>query len=184
MLTRLFAPGVTRSGSCSIQPSTRYVSVEQAKSIISTLPPFVTMVGVFVDVDPARRAGSPIRRVALLHFHGDESDAACAAAGFPTSRPLVCQSRSCIRSRAALSERLGLLARRGNGDATGRHRRHVRLVVVAIGVAETVDPRRRTDRNKRRGGDPAYTTVRGRCQHRCRRSVERREGRNEDSSSS
>jgi phosphoribosylanthranilate isomerase len=65
-------------------PSTRYVSVEQARSIIATLPPFVTTVGIFVDVDPREvRAAAHASGVALAQFHGDESDAACAAAGLP-----------------------------------------------------------------------------------------------------
>ncbi len=64
--------------------SPRYVSPEQAKSIITTLPPFVTAVGLFVDVDPRQvRAAALASGIALVQFHGDESDAACAAAGLP-----------------------------------------------------------------------------------------------------
>ena len=59
--------------------SPRYVSVTQAKSIVAALPPFVMVVGLFVDAGP-----DAVRRVLtevsldLLQFHGSENAAYCA----------------------------------------------------------------------------------------------------------
>lgn len=62
--------------------SPRRVSVAMARQIISTLPPFVTTVGVFVNetVDGVRE----VRREAgvdLVQLHGDESPEAVSALG-------------------------------------------------------------------------------------------------------
>ena len=64
--------------------SPRYVSPERARAIIAAVPPFVACVGLFVDMeaDEARRLAD-IAGVGLLQFHGDETDAHCAAAGYP-----------------------------------------------------------------------------------------------------
>ena len=61
-------------------PSPRNVAVVQARSIINALPPFVTVVGLFVDEDP-QRVTEVLHsvRIDLLQFHGDESPAYCAA---------------------------------------------------------------------------------------------------------
>ena len=58
--------------------SPRAVSIEQARTIVKALPPFVTIVGLFVDA-----AEETIRSVLdqvpldLLQFHGDEPDTFC-----------------------------------------------------------------------------------------------------------
>lgn len=59
-------------------PSPRAVSIAQAQSVLSALPPFVTSVGLFVDPAPGWVA-EVLRRCALdlLQFHGDESAAEC-----------------------------------------------------------------------------------------------------------
>lgn len=44
--------GVDALGFIFVESSPRYVSPEQAKNIISQLPPFIHYVGVFVDKDP------------------------------------------------------------------------------------------------------------------------------------
>ncbi|MCL1824951.1 MAG: phosphoribosylanthranilate isomerase [Betaproteobacteria bacterium] len=61
-------------------PSPRNVSFEQAAALADLLPPFVTAVGLFVDPEAEFVAGA-LRHVPLqwLQFHGDESDARCAA---------------------------------------------------------------------------------------------------------
>jgi len=65
-------------------PSPRYVSPQTARAIIAALPPFVTSVGLFVDAatNDVREAAN-VSGVGLLQFHGDESDSACVAAGYP-----------------------------------------------------------------------------------------------------
>ena len=59
-------------------PSPRCVSVETAKSIVQALPPFVTVVGLFVNAEE-----SDVRQVLaqvhldVLQFHGDEAVSYC-----------------------------------------------------------------------------------------------------------
>lgn len=59
--------------------SPRYVSLTQAKAIVAALPPFVVVVGLFVDAGPdvVRRALSEVS-LDLLQFHGNENVAYCA----------------------------------------------------------------------------------------------------------
>ena len=66
------------------EPSPRYISPAEARAIIEALPPFVSCVGLFVDAntDDVRR-NAETAGVGLLQFHGDETDAECAAAGYP-----------------------------------------------------------------------------------------------------
>jgi phosphoribosylanthranilate isomerase len=64
--------------------SPRFVSPAQARAIIAAIPPFVTCVGLFVDVATAEvREIAAASGVGLLQFQGDESDSDCAAAGYP-----------------------------------------------------------------------------------------------------
>jgi phosphoribosylanthranilate isomerase len=65
-------------------PSPRCVSLDQACAIIDAVPPFVTVVGLFVDPDQdavekvLRRC-----RLNLLQFHGDEAPNLCERFGLP-----------------------------------------------------------------------------------------------------
>jgi len=64
--------------------SPRAVQPDQARGIIAGLPPFVTVVGLFVDERPAGvRQVLDALRIDLLQFHGDESPAQCASFGKP-----------------------------------------------------------------------------------------------------
>lgn len=98
MRTRIKICGITRSedaadairlgadaiGLVFYPPSPRAVSLQQAKEIVSGLPPFVTVVGLFVNEDRATIERC-IREVPidLLQFHGDESAADCAGYSRP-----------------------------------------------------------------------------------------------------
>lgn len=66
--------------------SPRAVSVEQAVAIVQALPPFVTSVGLFVNM-PREQLQALLAQVPLdlLQFHGDESPADCE--GF--ARPYI-----------------------------------------------------------------------------------------------
>ena len=66
--------------------SPRAVSIEQARTIVAALPPFVTTVGLFVDAEQAT-IQSVLAQVPLdlLQFHGDEPDDFCQ--GF--NRPYI-----------------------------------------------------------------------------------------------
>lgn len=60
-------------------PSPRAVTVEQAGEIVRRLPPFVTVVGLFVDAAPGHVADVVSRvRIDLLQLHGRESPRDCA----------------------------------------------------------------------------------------------------------
>ena len=64
--------------------SARFVSLAQATELARRVPPFVTIVGLFVNASPetvrATLAALPIH---LLQFHGDEDDAFCRQFGRP-----------------------------------------------------------------------------------------------------
>jgi phosphoribosylanthranilate isomerase len=65
-------------------PSPRYVTPERAREIIDKLPPFVTTVGLFVDV-PVETVNAIAARCGLdrLQLHGHESPVFCAMAARP-----------------------------------------------------------------------------------------------------
>lgn len=61
-------------------PSRRQVSLDQARRITASLPPFVTRVGVFVDEPMASlRAAMDRARLDAVQLHGDEPPEYCAA---------------------------------------------------------------------------------------------------------
>ena len=52
--------------------------MHQARAIVDALPPFVTVVGLFVNAEPNQvRETLDMVRLDLLQFHGDESPAYC-----------------------------------------------------------------------------------------------------------
>lgn len=70
-------------------PSPRHVSVETAQAIVTALPPFVSVVGLFVDEDPETVRGVLEQvRIDLLQFHGEEAPAYCASFGKPYIKAL------------------------------------------------------------------------------------------------
>lgn len=64
--------------------SPRKVSLDQARAIIDATPPFVTVVGLFVDPD-VDEVESVLRHcsLGLLQFHGDEAPNFCCRFGLP-----------------------------------------------------------------------------------------------------
>lgn len=61
-------------------PSPRYVSVQRAREIVLRLPPFVTVVGLFVDADRETiRHAVHHARIDLIQFHGSETAEYCAS---------------------------------------------------------------------------------------------------------
>lgn len=65
-------------------PSPRYVDLPTAAELARAVPPFVSVVGLFVNADPAvvhaTLAAVPVH---LLQFHGDEDEAYCRQFGRP-----------------------------------------------------------------------------------------------------
>jgi len=70
-------------------PSPRHVTPEQAATITRRLPPFVTVVGLFVNADADTiRESVQAGRVSLLQFHGQECPDYCAGHGLPWLKAL------------------------------------------------------------------------------------------------
>lgn len=76
--------GADAIGMVFFPESRRYVSIETAKDVCDSLPPFVTRVGLFVDADR-----DTINRVLgnvgldMLQFHGSETPEDCLGYGRP-----------------------------------------------------------------------------------------------------
>ena len=64
--------------------SPRRVSVEQARGIIQVLPPFIAVVGLFVNPQPELvHQALNAMKLDLLQFHGEETPAECRDYGIP-----------------------------------------------------------------------------------------------------
>lgn len=78
------AEGVDAIGLVFYAPSSRAVTIKQARTIVAYLPPFVTVVGLFVN-ETRERITEVLNsvRIDMLQFHGDETPADCAGYGRP-----------------------------------------------------------------------------------------------------
>ena len=83
--------------------SPRAVTVQQARAIISALPPFVTSVGLFVDASRCE-LGELLDAVPLdlLQFHGDETPADCDGYHRPYIKALRVKPGDDIAAQVAL----------------------------------------------------------------------------------
>lgn len=74
--------GVDAIGLVFYAPSPRSVSIDQAKHIVNNLPPFLTVVALFVDpeVSWVKQVLSEIR-IDCLQFHGEENNDFCQQFG-------------------------------------------------------------------------------------------------------
>ena len=82
-------------------PSPRALTVEQAQTIIASLPPFVTTVGLFVnEAEAAIRSLLSQLPLDLLQFHGDESETDCERYGRPYIKALRMQDGADIEAQA------------------------------------------------------------------------------------
>lgn len=91
--------------------SPRAVSIEQAQAIVCALPPFVTVVGLFVDARPEQvRAVLEAVPIDLLQFHGDECGADCVGFGRPYIKAIAMRSGLDVNGYAsAYPEAVGFL---------------------------------------------------------------------------
>jgi phosphoribosylanthranilate isomerase len=78
------ASGADAIGLVFYAPSPRNIGLPQARAIIAATPPFVTVVGLFVDPAP-EEVESVLRQCSLgmLQFHGDEAPDFCRSFGLP-----------------------------------------------------------------------------------------------------
>jgi phosphoribosylanthranilate isomerase len=92
--------------------SPRIVTIESARTIAAALPPFVSIVGLFVDPEPADvRTTLAAVPLDFLQFHGNEAPEFCRAFGRPYVKALPV---------GALAEATGLLeCAAGYNDAAG-----------------------------------------------------------------
>jgi phosphoribosylanthranilate isomerase len=75
--------------------SPRAVSVMQAQAIVAALPPFVSVVGLFVNATAAEVAAIQAQvRLDVLQFHGDECAEYCAAFHVPYLKALRMQAQT------------------------------------------------------------------------------------------
>lgn len=116
--------GTDAIGLMFYSPSPRSVSVAQAREIVRALPPFVTVVGVFVNATP-----SDIEQVLeavpidVLQFQGDESPADCErfrrpyikAVAMRDGVDLIEQVQRFARARAMLIDAYHPAKRGGSG---------------------------------------------------------------------
>jgi len=76
--------GADAIGLVFYEPSPRYVTIEQARAIAASVPPFVSRVALFVNpTAEAVRAVLDGVRIDLAQFHGEEDPAFCAGFGIP-----------------------------------------------------------------------------------------------------
>ena len=78
------AAGADAIGLVFAEGSPRCISVDQARAICAALPPFITVVGLFVDAT-VERIRTVLGQVplALLQFHGRETPEQCRVYGRP-----------------------------------------------------------------------------------------------------
>lgn len=96
------ASGVDAIGLVFYPASPRYIEIEQAVKIAAAAAPFVTLVGLFVNADPAViRAVTTAVPLSLLQFHGQEINADCAGFGLPFIKSIA------MRSETDLSSEIG-----------------------------------------------------------------------------
>ncbi|AOE84573.1 phosphoribosylanthranilate isomerase [Pseudomonas sp. TCU-HL1] len=83
------AAGADAIGLVFYAKSPRAVTAPQAKAIVAALPPFVTSVGLFVDM-PRAELQQVLAEVPLdlLQFHGDETPGDCSGYGRPYIKAL------------------------------------------------------------------------------------------------
>lgn len=83
------AAGADAIGLVFAETSPRCVTAEQARTLAAALPPFITVVGLFVDM-PAARVRDILGQVPLnlLQFHGNEAPQDCQQFGRPYIRAI------------------------------------------------------------------------------------------------
>jgi len=83
------AQGADAIGLVFYPPSPRAVTAVQAVQVVKTLPPFVTVVGLFVNATREEiRVVLSQTRIDMLQFHGDEKPADCSGHGRPYIKAL------------------------------------------------------------------------------------------------
>jgi len=116
--------GADAIGMVFYAPSPRAVSLQQAAELVHVLPPFVSVVGLFVNAHQSEiERVLAATRVDLLQFHGDESPGECAAFGKPFIKAIrMREGIDLYQERNRYGEAAGLLLdtyRKGTPGGTG-----------------------------------------------------------------
>ncbi|HEY0845731.1 MAG TPA: phosphoribosylanthranilate isomerase [Noviherbaspirillum sp.] len=84
------AAGADALGFVFYPKSPRYVSLENAASLVAAVPPFITTVGLFVNAT-VTEVEETLRRVpvSILQFHGDETLEECVSLAQAVGRPFM-----------------------------------------------------------------------------------------------
>lgn len=84
------AAGADALGFVFYPPSPRFVAADVAASLLAEIPPFVSSVGLFVNIAEAELqaivAKAPVQ---LLQFHGDETPDQCASLAASVNRSFI-----------------------------------------------------------------------------------------------
>lgn len=94
--------GVDAIGLVFYPPSSRNISIEQASAIVHSLPPFVTVTGLFLNEDAAV-INNVLEQVplSLLQFHGTESAEFCQSFHRPYIKSVAMKSISDVHGYTA-----------------------------------------------------------------------------------
>ncbi len=95
--------GVDAIGLIFYEKSPRYLSIEKARTLLVDLPPFVDVVGVFVN--PSSDAVQTVIQdipLNLLQFHGSETNEFCSQFGLPFLKAVLAESENKIAGCANL----------------------------------------------------------------------------------
>ncbi len=86
------AAGADAIGLVFYDKSPRYVEVDRAREIVAALPPFISIVALFVnpEVDQVRTVLAALP-IGLLQFHGDETAAFCESFSRPYIKAIAMQ---------------------------------------------------------------------------------------------
>ncbi|MEE9413295.1 MAG: phosphoribosylanthranilate isomerase [Methylococcales bacterium] len=113
--------GVDAIGLVFYESSPRHVSLEQAQAIIAALPPFITVVGLFVNAQRTE-IDQVIDQLALdvLQFHGDEDQVFCSSFKLPYIKAVrVQQGSDIIQAAQTFNDAQGLLLDAWHPDIQG-----------------------------------------------------------------
>lgn len=93
------AAGADAVGLVFYAPSPRYVNIKTAHKLVQCVPPFVTVVGLFVDArrDEIEQVLQQVR-IDLLQFHGEETVAECEGFNKPYIKAIRVAEQTDIRA--------------------------------------------------------------------------------------
>jgi len=106
------ALGVDAIGFVFYEPSPRAVTIEQARAALAYVPPFVSVVALFVNptIDEVQAVLQALPAVSLLQFHGDESPEFCRQFGRAYIKAIPMREDVDLQQQAErFSDALGLL---------------------------------------------------------------------------